>query len=113
MRIEIYYTGGHTYCSCFAYFPEDKVVITGDLVFSYQFPYGGDITCNPDKWIKSLDFMLSLDADTFIPGHGPVVGKTEVKKQLDFFLSLKNEINQKLKNISLKRWFDHYKSVLK
>jgi len=132
MHIEIYNTGGHTDCSCFAYFPEDRVIITGDLVFSYQFPYGGDITCNPDKWIKSLELMLSMDAETFIPRHGPVVGKSEVKKQLDFFINLKNEIISKLKkkkeyhaiicpdyyefneeypelkNVSLKKWFDFY-----
>ena len=92
LSIKIFHTGGHTDCSGFVYFPHDKVIFAGDLLFTHQFPYGGDATCNPDEWIDALKLLLSLDVEYYIPGHGNAVDREEVKKQLVFFHALKEAV---------------------
>jgi hypothetical protein len=59
------------------------------LIFAGQIPFAGDVTCNPEQWITTLRTWLSWEIAQVIPGHGPVVGKAEIEKQLAFFESLK------------------------
>ena len=83
--VEFYYAGGHTNCSAYAYVPHEKVLFAGDLMFAKGFPYAGDPTCDPDRWMDVFRDFLSLDFEKLVPGHGPVVGKDEVEKHLAFF----------------------------
>jgi glyoxylase-like metal-dependent hydrolase (beta-lactamase superfamily II) len=89
--VELYHCGGHTSCSSYAYFPHDKVLFAGDLIFAKEWPWAGDPTCNPGKWINALDEILKLDIDKVIPGHGPITCKEEVEVQLNFLKRLKEE----------------------
>lgn len=100
--IDIFNAKGHTNCSSYAYFVNEKVLFAGDLVFAEQFPWAGDISCDPDKWIEVFKDFLKLDYSKLIPGHGPIVGKEEVKKQLEHF--------QKLRDATIKAIMDN-KSV--
>ncbi len=66
-----YYFGrGHTSGDTFVYFPDVRVVSTGDMFVAQapnaDFPFGGSVV----EWVKSLDKLLKLDFDTAIPGHG-------------------------------------------
>ena len=60
------HTGGDTV----VYFPDVKVVSTGDEFVAttpnVDFPFGGSAV----QWVKVLDQVLKLDFDTAIPGHG-------------------------------------------
>jgi len=87
--IELHHVGAHTNCSAYAYVPQEKVLFAGDLMFAKGFPYAGDPTCDPDRWIKIFKEFLTLDFEQLVPGHGPVVGKEEVRKHLQFFEALK------------------------
>ncbi|MHA1155103.1 MAG: MBL fold metallo-hydrolase [Candidatus Heimdallarchaeota archaeon] len=90
LAVEFYYCGGgHTKCSSFAYFPDEKVLFTGDLLFAKIFPWAGDPTTDPDQWMVVFEKMLQLDFEHVVPGHGPVVGRDEIKKHLEFFKSLR------------------------
>jgi cyclase len=86
----LYHSGGHTNCSTYAYVPQEKVLFAGDLMFAKGFPYAGDPTCDPERWIDVLRSFLSLDFEKLVPGHGPVVGKDEVEKHLAFFEALRD-----------------------
>jgi cyclase len=88
--VELYHTGGHTSCSTYAHVPSEKVLFAGDLMFAKGFPYAGDPTCDPDRWMGAFREMLSLDFEKLVPGHGPVVGKDEVEKHLAFFETLRD-----------------------
>ncbi len=92
LKLECYHCGGHTEGSCYAIFSEEKVLIAGDLIFAKTFPYAGDPSCNPDIWIQQLETFLRMDIEKIIPGHGPIVGKTEIKKHLDFFRELRKVV---------------------
>jgi len=81
----IYQTPGHSPGSISIYWPERKVLFTGDLVF-----YGGigrtDFLEGNSKLIKeSIERMSRLDTEILLPGHGePVMGKEMVLQNFEF-----------------------------
>jgi len=83
-----YFGRGHTSGDAVVYFPDLKVVHTGDLFLARRpapaaaaapsRPAGVNIYVDYAQggsffeWTKTLDGALTLDFDTVIPGHGPV-----------------------------------------
>ena len=96
--VELKHCGGHTSCSSYAYFPHEKVLFVGDLIFAEQWPWAGDPTCNPDHWINALEEIMKLDIETAIPGHGPIVMKEEIEIYLNFLRDLRKETIITLEN---------------
>ncbi len=92
--VEFYYSGGHTGCSSYAYFPEEKVIFSGDLIAAGFWPFISDPTEDFEGWISSFEYMLNLDIEVIIPGHGPLIGKEYIKEQLTFMKKLKNSVIQ-------------------
>ncbi len=95
-RVEIHHAGGHTKDSSLAYFPKEKVVFAGDLMFAESFPWAGDTTCNPDDWVLAFEKILTLDFEHVIPGHGPLVGREEIVKHLEFFKELRKIVKESI-----------------
>ncbi|NHK32139.1 MAG: MBL fold metallo-hydrolase [Asgard group archaeon] len=89
-QVEFHYIGGHTVCSSIAYFPEEKVIFLGDLLFADEFPWAGDASSNPDQWIAFFEDVLKLDFDHVVPGHGPLCDKVEIEKQLKLLKELRD-----------------------
>jgi len=81
----VHETPGHSPGSISIYWPERKVLFTGDLVF-----YGGigrtDFLEGNSKLIKkSIERMSRLDTEILLPGHGePVMGKEMVLQNFEF-----------------------------
>ncbi|MFW9916567.1 MAG: MBL fold metallo-hydrolase [Candidatus Thorarchaeota archaeon] len=96
-KVEFYHAGGHTAGSAYALFPQEKVLFAGDLIFAESFPWAGDPTCNPDKWIDCLREFLTLDFEKLVPGHGLVVGKEEVMKHLKHLEALREATRDAVK----------------
>jgi cyclase len=87
---------GHTNGDAVIYFPELRVIHTGDLFLGQRPPAAGapaqtrppgvniyvDYTQGGSffEWSKTLEGTLALDFDTVIPGHGPVSTKADVVK---------------------------------
>jgi glyoxylase-like metal-dependent hydrolase (beta-lactamase superfamily II) len=70
-RVELLWLGrGHTDADLVVYLPQDKILVTGDLLHNWT-PYMND--SYPWEWIGTLDRLLKLDFDTVIPGHGDVL----------------------------------------
>jgi cyclase len=86
--------GGHTSGSAIISSYDHNAVFVGDLIFSGQFPYGGDPTCNPDRWIQALEDIRAEYYETIIPGHGPVCGQ----KQLDVYIEALSELKHNVKD---------------
>ena len=51
----------------FLYLPKEKIVITGDLLVN---PVSFALSSYPAGWIKTLEYIDSLDAAIIVPGHG-------------------------------------------
>ena len=91
-----YFGRGHTSGDAVIYFPDLRVIHTGDLFLGraagrgaaaaqtrppgvniyVDYAQGGSFL----EWTKTLDGALRLDFDTVIPGHGPVSTKDDVAK---------------------------------
>jgi cyclase len=87
VTVELNYPGPtHTNDSITVAVPQDKVMFTGDILFSHYNPYlaEGDIA----NWTKVLGELQKSEMARFIPGHGPVSSKTDLadmKKYLEVF----------------------------
>jgi cyclase len=68
--LELLHTPGHTPGQTAVYVPEERVVFTGDTVFSECQTWL--MTSDVDQWLRALDRIRGLDVDHVIPGHGPV-----------------------------------------
>ena len=90
-----YFGRGHTSGDAVIYFPELKVIHTGDLFLGRSAqnlaaashkPPGVNIYVDYAQggsfldWTGTLDGVLKLDFDTVVPGHGPVSTKADVVK---------------------------------
>lgn len=93
LQVEIYHTGGHTSGSSIVYFPKERIVFSGDLIFNEIYPYVGDPTCNPEIWILRLEQIEKMNINKIIPGHGSVLqSKNELKKHIQFYKTLRKII---------------------
>jgi cyclase len=77
-QVQAKLVGGHTAGSSIIMSQDYHTIFVGDLVFSGQFPYGGDPSCNPDRWIQALNEIGRLEFETIVPGHGPICSKSDL-----------------------------------
>ncbi len=85
-KVELIYFGpSHTKGSVLVYLPERKILFTGDILFTDFHPYMGE--GDLQGWIRNLDYILSLDVKTIIPGHGPISGKKDVERMKEYLVA--------------------------
>jgi glyoxylase-like metal-dependent hydrolase (beta-lactamase superfamily II) len=89
VTVNVRYLGrGHTAGDAVVLIPEDRVIVTGDLVHGLE-PLLLD--AYPDEWPATLDRVAELDFDIVVPGHGPVEhGRTT----LNLFREYLTELNR-------------------
>jgi glyoxylase-like metal-dependent hydrolase (beta-lactamase superfamily II) len=92
VKLVIKHTGGHTSGSSYIFCPNYKVINVGDNLFANSYTWGGAKGANPESWIKALEEYLALDVNHVVPGHGPVCGKTELEKWLEYIKEVKEVI---------------------
>lgn len=71
----------HTLGDSLVYFPDSKVLFSGDLAFFYAMPL---CRGNMPNWVRICDIIRDMDIETIIPGHGPVGGKRELQDMQEF-----------------------------
>jgi cyclase len=91
-EISVKLLGGHTAGSATIISHPHNAIFIGDLVFSGMFPYGGDPTCNPDRWIMALEEVLDLGIETIIPGHGATCGPSELEIYIQALMDLRANV---------------------
>ena len=64
------HTPGHTPGQIAVHIPEERVVFTGDTVFSECQTWL--MTSDVDGWLAALETIRALDVDHLVPGHGPI-----------------------------------------
>lgn len=64
------YGGGHTDSDAFLYLPDDRLMLTGDLLFIHSHPLL--IDGHPEEWSAILERIETMDIQIVVPGHGPV-----------------------------------------
>jgi cyclase len=84
------HTPGHTPGQLAVHVPEERVVFTGDTIFSGCQTWL--MTSNVDRWLAALERIRGLDVDWMIPGHGPVVPKSYVDVQRSQLMEWKTAV---------------------
>lgn len=85
VKFELYHwVPAHTSGDLIVYLPQEKIVFTGDIVATNRV----DPIIHPEKngnsegWIKTMQGIVKLNADQFVPGHGDVQTKAQVEDRL-------------------------------
>ena len=79
VEVQAFYMGtGHTNGDSVVYFPDLKIVHGGDLLHTTApfIDYGNGGSSR--GWVSTLNGILTLDFDTAIPGHGPLMDRRDV-----------------------------------
>ena len=94
-EVQIKFLGrGNTTGDAVAYLPKEKIVVAGDLV---AYPIPNMLDGYPVEWIQTLQNLAQLDADTIVPGHGPILhDKAYIYLLRDFMKSAVDQMNVKL-----------------
>jgi len=70
----LHFGRAHTGGDVVVYLPQDRLVFTGDMMLP-GLAYMGD--GHVDEWPESLEGLKTLQFDTWLPGHGPVMRSRE------------------------------------
>ncbi len=68
----------HTLGDTLIHIPSDRVIFTADILFigGHPIAWAGPVS----NWIRACDYILSLDVETIVPGHGPITDKQGVRE---------------------------------
>ena len=84
LRMELHAvpTPAHTTNDIVAWIPQRSVLFTGDLLFVGGTPFVpmGSVSGS----LRALDWLRSFDAQTLVPGHGPVSGASAIDNVEDY-----------------------------
>jgi len=83
----------HTASDSIAWLPGDRVVFTGDLLFNEGHPimWAGPI----ENWIAACQFIVDLDPEVVVPGHGPITDVGAVAAMKTYFEYVRDEARRR------------------
>ena len=106
-EVQIMHLGrGHTNGDSVVYYPDLRVVQTGDLLVTEGGPFvdyanGGDAT----EYLETLEAITEIAADIFISGHGGVVGLDGVRDFIRKFETVQQRAREAIRNGATKENF--------
>jgi len=85
VTVKVFLTPGHSPGSVSLYLEEDKILISGDVVFAGRIGRTDFPGCSPSLLRKSIDKLSQLDVEYLVSGHSTeagsiVAGKDKVKR---------------------------------
>jgi glyoxylase-like metal-dependent hydrolase (beta-lactamase superfamily II) len=95
-EVQVKFLGrGNTPGDAVVYLPGEKILVAGDLI---AHPLPNVIDGYPSEWIGTLQNLAQLDAETIVPGHGPVLhAKSYIYLLRDLLQSAVDQMNEKLR----------------
>lgn len=82
----------HTQGDLAVFWPAQRLLITGDVLFYRRTPGWQD--ADPLANAAALERLLKLDPKTVVPGHGPVTDANGIRWMLDYIALLKREVQR-------------------
>ncbi|SMH56241.1 MBL fold metallo-hydrolase [Mesorhizobium australicum] len=79
----------HSLGDALIYVPDDKVLYTGDILFTGGTPIAWYGPVN--RWIDVCDRVLNMDVETIVAGHGPISTKDDVREMRDYLQHVSDE----------------------
>jgi len=79
----------HTVSDTIVWVPGDRTVFTGDLLFNEGHPimWAGPI----ENWISACQYIVDLDPEVVVPGHGPITDTAAVRGMKSYFEYVRDE----------------------
>lgn len=79
----------HSQGDTIAHVPDVGVVFTADVLFVGVTPimWAGPV----ENWIGAMDLLLSLDVETYVPGHGDVGTREDVERMAAYWTWLREQ----------------------
>ena len=79
----------HTRGDIVVHVPSDRLAFTGDILFIEGHPiiWAGPV----GNWIDACGYLLSLDLETVVPGHGPITDRRGVQAVHDYLVFVRDE----------------------
>ena len=83
----------HTRGDLLVYVPDARILYSGDILFIESTPvmWAGPV----ENWLAALERILALDVELIIPGHGPLIDKTGVRRVIDYWLFVAAELRRR------------------
>ena len=93
-RVELRQVGpAHTRGDILVHVPDDRTVFTGDILFIEGHPI---IWVGPiGNWIDACNYMLSLNVETVVPGHGPITDNRGIEAVRDYLTYVRDEARKR------------------
>jgi len=97
VTLEIYHVGAaHTLGDSFVWFPEQKIMFAGDIVYVER-ALGTGPARNVKSWIEVFEKMAAYQPEVIVPGHGHAVAlETAQKDTYEYLVYLVENISQML-----------------
>jgi cyclase len=82
----------HTAADAVAHVPDVGVVFAADILFVGVLPimWHGPV----ENWLTALDTLLALDAETYVPGHGPPCDRTQIEELAAYWRWLRGAVRE-------------------
>ena len=83
----------HTDSDTIAWLPGERVVFTGDLLFNEGHPimWAGPV----ENWIAACEYIVALDPEVVVPGHGPITDVAAVRNMQAYFEYIRDEARKR------------------
>ena len=79
-EIQVLYLGSaHTRGDSVIFVPQDRIAYPSELLFANQFPTSGE--GESLGWLRALEALDALEADIFVPAHGPIPEDPRLTRQ--------------------------------
>ncbi len=82
--------GGHTKATSVVFFPNEKLLFSGDAVVTDRPPFLSQ--SNTKRWLQALTYLRKLRYDVLIPGHGELTGKEATEKMSEFLRLVRRRV---------------------
>jgi len=96
----IYLGPGHTNGDIIVYFPDEKVICLGDLLFTNGWipRLDGDAGSSVNNWLNIYEKIDTMDFQKIVPGHGEIICKEEFKSYSkiasEYLTDLRSEVKR-------------------
>jgi glyoxylase-like metal-dependent hydrolase (beta-lactamase superfamily II) len=83
----------HTRGDVLVHVPADRAVYTGDILFIEGHPiiWEGPVA----NWIAACDAIVAMEAESIVPGHGPLTDARGVRALRDYFVYIEAEARER------------------
>ena len=94
MQVRLIHHGpAHTIDDIFVHIPEREVVFCGDLLFFLCTPLA--LMGHISGWIDVIDALASLDANVYVPGHGPLTDTNGLLESREYLVYIRGEARKR------------------